>query len=106
MVVSGSRVRKVTGITEAGILDNTVSPVEMSARAVLICHANSHPFQERTLILNTPAKVGRSVARARPATNNAIFDCKVLSRHHALLWFENGQFLLQVNASFFSHLWQ
>ena len=47
--------------------------------------------QERTLVLDLPVKIGRSVARARPATNNAIFDCKVLSRNHALLWYENGK---------------
>lgn len=40
-------------------------------------------------------QVGRSVARARAASNNAIFDCKVLSRHHALLWYECGKFYLQ-----------
>jgi hypothetical protein len=38
-------------------------------------------------------KIGRSVARARAAPNNAIFDCKVLSRNHALLWYENGKVL-------------
>ncbi|XP_059489562.1 sarcolemmal membrane-associated protein isoform X2 [Neocloeon triangulifer] len=67
----------------------------MTAKAVLICRPNSHPFQERTLYLDQPVKIGRSVARARPAPNNAIFDCKVLSRNHALLWYENGKFYLQ-----------
>lgn len=71
-------------------------PPTMSAKAVLICRPNSHPFQERTLILEQPVKVGRSVARARATPTNAIFDCKVLSRHHALLWYENGKFYLQV----------
>ena len=33
------------------------------------------------------------MARARAAPNNAIFDCKVLSRNHALLWYENGKVL-------------
>jgi hypothetical protein len=36
-------------------------------------------------------KVGRSVARVKPAVNNAIFDCKVLSRNHALLWYKDGK---------------
>ncbi|KAF5293593.1 hypothetical protein FQA39_LY03078 [Lamprigera yunnana] len=67
----------------------------MSAKAVLICRPNSHPFQERTLTLDQPVKVGRSVARARASATNAIFDCKVLSRHHAVLWFDNGKFYLQ-----------
>ncbi|KAH9381660.1 hypothetical protein HPB48_017065 [Haemaphysalis longicornis] len=65
------------------------------ARAVLTCRPNSHPFPERVLSLDQPAKVGRSVARCRQAPNNAIFDCKVLSRNHALLWYEAGKFYLQ-----------
>lgn len=76
--------------------DMVIPTTEMCAKAVLICRPNSHPFQERSLCLDQPVKVGRSVARARAAPNNAIFDCKVLSRHHALLWYENGKFFLQV----------
>jgi hypothetical protein len=64
-------------------------------KATLVCRPNSHPFQDRTLLLDQPIKVGRSVARARPSPTNAIFDCKVLSRNHALLWYENGKFYLQ-----------
>jgi len=41
--------------------------------------------------LEQPLKIGRSVARSRPASNNAIFDCKVLSRNHALLWYDAGK---------------
>ena len=40
-------------------------------------------------------KIGRSVARSKPTDNNAIFDCKVLSRNHALLWYKEGKFFLQ-----------
>ena len=64
-------------------------------KAVLVCRPNSHPFQDRTLMLDQAVKVGRSVARARPSPTNAIFDCKVLSRNHALLWYEQGKFYLQ-----------
>ena len=35
------------------------------------------------------------MARARATPGNAIFDCKVLSRNHALLWYESGKFYLQ-----------
>jgi hypothetical protein len=55
------------------------------------CKPNSHPFQERCIPLNEQAKVGRAVARLKALPNNAIFDCKVLSRQHARLWYENGQ---------------
>ena len=48
-------------------------------------------FEERKIYLDKPCKVGRSVAKLRPEANNAIFDCKVLSRNHALLWEENSK---------------
>ncbi|XP_061544536.1 sarcolemma associated protein a isoform X10 [Phycodurus eques] len=68
-----------------------------SALAVFACRPNSHPFQERHVYLDEPVKIGRSVARCRPAPNNATFDCKVLSRNHALVWFDHktGKFYLQ-----------
>jgi len=61
------------------------------AVATLTCCANSHPFQERRVALTESVKIGRSVAQSRPSQANAIFDCKVLSRHHALLWYESGK---------------
>lgn len=107
MVVSDDWVRNVTNYQQqqqnGDVGDDMVitaaatTTTEMCAKAVLICRPNSHPFQERTLCLEQPIKVGRSVARARAAQNNAIFDCKVLSRHHALLWYDNGKFYLQVS---------
>ncbi|KAL8583444.1 hypothetical protein ACOMHN_044803 [Nucella lapillus] len=67
----------------------------MCAKAVLSCQTNSHPFQQRNIFLHEPVKIGRSVARARPTTSNGIFDCKVLSRHHAILWYEADKFYIQ-----------
>jgi hypothetical protein len=52
---------------------------------------NSHPFQERCIPLNEQIKIGRAVARLKALPNNAIFDCKVLSRQHAKIWYENGK---------------
>ncbi|XP_061796947.2 sarcolemma associated protein a isoform X4 [Nerophis lumbriciformis] len=68
-----------------------------SPLAAFACRPNSHPFQERHVYLDEPVKIGRSVARCRPAQNNATFDCKVLSRNHALVWFDHktGKFYLQ-----------
>jgi hypothetical protein len=58
---------------------------------------NSHPFQERCIPLNEQVKIGRAVAKLKALLNNAIFDCKVLSRQHAKLWYENEKvcFLFQ-----------
>lgn len=74
---------------------NSMQNNKMTAKGILICRDNSHPFEERTLTLEQPVKIGRSVARARATPNNAIFDCKVLSRNHALLWYSGGKFFLQ-----------
>lgn len=97
VVVSGSWVKNVATYPTPANNNDMVIPTTniMSAKAILICRPNSHPFQERTLTLDQPVKVGRSVARARATATNAIFDCKVLSRHHAVLWFDNGKFYLQ-----------
>lgn len=64
-------------------------------KAVLQCCPNSHPFEERVLTLDLPVKIGRLLAKAKVNPHSGIFDCKVLSRNHALLWHENGKFYLQ-----------
>ena len=63
---------------------------------VFHCRPNSHPFQERCIPLNEPVKVGRAVARLKALPNNAIFDCKVLSRQHAKLWYDNGKVYIKL----------
>ncbi|XP_076296967.1 sarcolemma associated protein [Lasioglossum baleicum] len=92
-------------VASGGWLQNANFPVsqsinatqnnKMTAKGVLICRENSHHFQDRTLTLEQPVKIGRSVARATAAPDNAIFDCKVLSRNHAVLWYSSGKFYLQ-----------
>lgn len=68
------------------------------ARAVLVCRPNSHPFSSRTLLLepNKIVKIGRAIARTKASDANAIFDCKVLSRNHAELWYNEGKFFIKV----------
>ncbi|XP_017486562.1 PREDICTED: putative uncharacterized protein DDB_G0282133 [Rhagoletis zephyria] len=65
------------------------------AKIILFCEANSHPFQTRTIFLtpNIECKVGRLIAKSKASESNAIFDCKVLSRNHAVLWYtDDGKF--------------
>lgn len=62
---------------------------------ILSCQHDSHPFQERTIVVNENIKVGRAVARLRPSATNAIFDCKVLSRSHAIISYNDGEFWLR-----------
>ncbi|CAD6196231.1 unnamed protein product [Caenorhabditis auriculariae] len=65
---------------------------------VLAPIAKSHPFEERRAKVGTeedPLKIGRAVARIKAAKDNAIFDCKVLSRNHAVMWYKEGEFFLR-----------
>lgn len=68
------------------------------AKMILVCQPDSHPFQTRTIYLtpNIECKVGRSIAKSKSSDNNAIFDCKVLSRTHAVLWYSSdGKFYVK-----------
>ena len=60
-------------------------------KIVLVPHERSHQFNKRECVVNEPLKVGRSVDKKRILPNNLIFECRVLSRNHALIWFENGK---------------
>jgi len=55
----------------------------------------SHAFDDRRipfpLVGDEQVKIGRAVAKLRPCVDNAIFDCKVLSRNHAAMWYEDGK---------------
>ncbi|KAJ0176540.1 hypothetical protein K1T71_007719 [Dendrolimus kikuchii] len=68
-------------------------------RAIFIPHSNSLPFEERRVTLEQPVKIGRNVYRATPSPTNTIFECRVLSRHHATLYYEKGHFYLVDNQS-------
>ena len=65
----------------------------MAVKIVIRPHPKSHPFSERECYINPQeqVKVGRSVAKIKAASDNFIFDCKVLSRNHAVIWLEDGQ---------------
>jgi hypothetical protein len=56
---------------------------------------SSDGIEERVIYLDSPCKIGRSVAKIKPEVNNAIFDCKVLSRNHAVLWYEDEKVTTQ-----------
>lgn len=65
------------------------------AKIVLHCEAKSHKFETRSISLqpNQECKVGRLIAKSKASDGNAIFDCKVLSRNHAMLWYTaDGRF--------------
>ncbi|OWR54075.1 putative SLMAP protein [Danaus plexippus plexippus] len=68
-------------------------------KAVFIPHSNSLPFEERHVTLEHPVKIGRNVYRATPSPTNTIFECRVLSRHHATLYYDKGHFYLLDNES-------
>jgi len=60
-------------------------------KAVLVPHGKSHPFVQRECILKEPAKVGRSLVKTKIQQNNFIFDCRVLSRNHAVIWYQDNK---------------
>lgn len=66
---------------------------DKAAMAVVIFtpRPNSQDFQERRIQLSESVKIGRSVAKVKSAASNLIFDCKVLSRNHAIVWYEGGK---------------
>jgi len=66
----------------------------MSARAFLAPKPNSFHFEDRLLELETPTKIGRSHKDDRSESGNGYFDCKVLSRSHAMVMFDEGKFFL------------
>ncbi|KFD48805.1 hypothetical protein M513_10289 [Trichuris suis] len=57
----------------------------------------SHPFEQRRACVaaDDPVKIGRAVAKVQAAADNFIFDCKVLSRTHAVVWYEDGSFFIR-----------
>lgn len=68
-------------------------------RAILTPHANSLPFEERHVTVDETVRIGRNVYRAAASPTNAIFECRVLSRQHATLYYEKGHFYLVDNKS-------
>ncbi|XP_068139972.1 sarcolemmal membrane-associated protein [Drosophila tropicalis] len=78
-------------LTASSDLDTDTSrcSAKGEAKIVLQCEAKSHKFDTRTILLqpNQECKVGRLIAKSKASEGNAIFDCKVLSRNHAMLWY-------------------
>ncbi len=82
-----------------------VAPSSSVAVAVLENASSRHTsFSRRRLSLSKAAiLVGRAnCGRHRPADGNAFFECRVLSRSHAVLWHEEGRFYIKVG-KYYSH---
>lgn len=84
-------------------LESTTEKTEASyAYAVFTPCQQSHTFEDRRIpfLSEEPIKIGRAVAKLRPCPDNAIFDCKVLSRNHAAIWYEDGKVIQYVYNAF------
>ena len=90
----------------------------MAARVILVPKVNSHPFDDRVLLLEVPCKSGRahkddqvknSLTKKKTRkksfsriflpffqadSGNGLFDCKVLSRQHAMIIYEDDRFFI------------
>ena len=56
----------------------------MSAKAILVAKLNSHPFEDRVLLLDVPAKIGRSHK-----------DDQVKKKHFYEYYLENFQIIIE-----------
>lgn len=92
--LSALQISSETGLVSAATsMQERMLPTE--AKIVLQCEGKSHKFETRTISLapNQECKVGRLIAKSKASEGNAIFDCKVLSRNHAMLWYTaDGRF--------------
>ncbi|OAF70354.1 hypothetical protein A3Q56_01790 [Intoshia linei] len=61
----------------------------------------SHPFERRIVLIDSnPLRVGRAVNEPVNNVLSFIFDCKVLSRNHCRVWFDEGKFwIMDTNSS-------
>ena len=71
----------------------------MSARVFLSSKPNAFTFEDRLLVLDAPVKIGRTHKDDKSDSGNAFFDCKVLSRAHALIMYEDGKFFFMDTGS-------
>jgi len=69
------------------------------ATVLITAKPNHHAFEDRAIVLDVPAKIGRSHKNDQPDSSNAFFDCKVLSKQHALILYEGGEFTLADTSS-------
>eukprot|EP00092_Neocalanus_flemingeri_P006535 GFUD01007045.1.p1 GENE.GFUD01007045.1~~GFUD01007045.1.p1 ORF type:complete len:448 (+),score=143.90 GFUD01007045.1:65-1345(+) len=63
----------------------------MAAKVILTAKQNSFKFSDRVLCLDCPVTIGRTGGQARSASDNGYFDCKVLSKSHALLLYKDSK---------------
>merc|ERR1711936_665934 len=68
-----------------------------AGKIILSREENSAKFHDKVLVLHDgdTVKVCRSSSEDKPDTCNAVFDCRVLSKHQASLTFRSGVFYLK-----------
>ena len=69
---------------------------DLNAHAIFTVDSKSHPAADRYLVLDDPMRIGRAICLTMPSNQNLVFNCKVMSRNHALLWYDKGSFFLKV----------
>ena len=66
----------------------------MAAKAILTPKSSSSLFEDRCLTLTDSARIGRSHKEDRSDSSNGVFECKVLSRNHCLIMYDEGKFFI------------
>ncbi|TRY71872.1 hypothetical protein TCAL_12852, partial [Tigriopus californicus] len=83
--------------------DEEDDAIRAHARVILESISEGFEFRKRTLILKTPQLVGRrdikniNIGDKTPCPDNALFNCRVLSKQHAMFIYKEGstQFILR-----------
>ncbi|XP_074600059.1 sarcolemma associated protein [Brevipalpus obovatus] len=91
---------RTSSVSASHVDNNSTNVIKRSVvnepLAYLKPKANSHEFQERVVLVNNKVKISRAFGKnVVPRRDNAYFDCKVLSRNHAELFYRNKKFYLQ-----------
>jgi len=71
----------------------------MSPKAILSARPGAFKFSDRVINLEVPCKIGRAFKNDKSESTNGYFDCKVLSKAHALLLYDDNKFVLMDTGS-------
>jgi len=85
-------------VTSDGVVDDDEAKKgddQVPPRMILRSASSDSPFQPRKLVVSAAVLVGRATGKHSPTEGNAFFEAKVLSRAHAVLWFESNAFFVK-----------
>lgn len=89
----------INGICAAAVGSSQLDPSQQHYPMVILERYGSmnidRSVDRRYLLLKDPIRVGRAVGKQKPDQENAIYECRVLSRNQAIIWVRNNQFYIK-----------